>query len=252
MKSFLCIMTATALIACGGHKKDKSSEPVLVVDPVPTKPLWAGNCDVDYSVFHIEKIIEHKIVLDDRGMDEPFRIVRLNEINSLPDVFLKMMGEAKVPYKMANGGISNFEELSNQKGKPLDDSNPSFTWDDLAGVTSPQGVFLGTTRSGSRSVSIHEGGHVIDALVNLTTTSESLKKLYEFYSNMTLPSDKSAAYRMSNKYEFFATSFDDFYCNAESRRTLRNLYPDLFNYFSFEMLQEISSLPIQVIFDSQK
>ncbi len=247
MKSIIFLL-ALGAFGCGGDKNKKSSESIPIQPTVPVKPAWAGNCDTDYSTLHTENLTAHNVVIDDRGIDKGFKTKYLNELNILPMPFLKLIGTERVPVRMTNGGVSNFEELSSVKGKPVDSSNSTYTWDDVAGLVTDYGVFLGTVPAGSNSVSIHETGHVIDLLVELSLQSAHLKETFNFYKTNPSIEDERATYRMSNIYEFFAVGFDDFYCNKKSRDDLKKLYPKLHDYFELEAIDEVTTLPVKIKF----
>ncbi|RYZ91197.1 MAG: hypothetical protein EOP04_01365 [Proteobacteria bacterium] len=134
-----------------------------------------------YSALLIENLTAQNIQFDDRGIDSDFKIKYSNELNSLPATYLNMIGAEHVPYRMINGGVTNFEELSSVKGKPFNSMNPDDTWDDVGGIMTVDGV-LGTALAGENSVSIHESGHVIDFLANLSLKSREFKKIFDFYS----------------------------------------------------------------------
>lgn len=253
MKIIIFSFTASLVLSCCGvHKKHKATPAIPAVIPPITQPLSAGNCGLDYSDFHTEKLETNKIVIDDHGMDKQYKIMNLNEMNNLPESYLKLIGDAHIPVKLINGGVVGFDELSYLKGKPYGATNSKYTWDDVAGLTAPQGIFIGTLNSGGNSISIHESGHAIDFLFDLTSKSTNLEELFQSYSKRRDSNDPISDYRFSNSSEFFATGFDDYYCSSKTRRRLKTWYPMLHEYFESKLDDEISKLSLQIAFDSQK
>ena len=253
MKTLIYSLALVSFIGCNDKKKDKT---LLVMAPPsssPAMPKQLGNCDVDYTSLQIETLVSNKVILDDRGIDDQFKILHLNELNALPEFFLKVIGEERVPILLTNGGVTNFEELLSAKGKSFDPAYPHLTWDDVGGLVTAKGAFLATVPGGGNSAAIHESGHVIELLFDLLRKSEDLKNIYQFYIDNPVRDDARAGYRMSNLAEFFATGFDDFYCGRKSRNGLKNFYPKLHEFFEAKLLDEIQKLPIdKTVFESNR
>ena len=122
MKLMLVVLVTLSSLSTACRDRNDNNPPPQITPKTPSEPAapsWAGNCDVDYSQLQTDRLEQFGIIIEDRGINSEDKIVILNELNSLPDFVLEALGENKIPFRMIEGGVTEFEELSTLKGSFL-------------------------------------------------------------------------------------------------------------------------------------
>jgi hypothetical protein len=166
------------------------------------------------------------------------KIRHLNELNTTPESFLRVLRTEHVPIELTGGAITNFEEWAHLKGTtPPGWEGTGLTWDSVPGTGTADGLFLGDSAepNNAYSLAIHEATHSVDLSLGFTDGNAAIRALYA--NELKRPeatNDPVAHYRRSNIREFLAVAVDEFYCSGTTRTNLLTLYPQMHAYIEHD------------------
>jgi len=196
-------------------------------------PLQSGSngvrCDVDYSRLNTNRL--SGISIHDQGIDASEKIRHLNELNSMPESFLRIMRN-KISVNLTKGGITEFAALSHLKGVvPRGWESTGFTWDSVPGGGTPGALYLGNSYlpNGTYSIAIHEATHSVDFANSIKYSSDFLEA-YNAEKNSPHSSDPVPAYRLNYPEEYLAIAVDEYFCSSATRDNLYRMYPKAYRY----------------------
>lgn len=217
-------------------------------DPGTTHDESAANgieCDVPLDRLEAARIASVPVLEPtSRKIRRVERFRHLNEIARMPNAMIDAILARGIRIELTGGTIVEFPQWADLKGQvPRGWNATAYTWDDVPGTATASAVYLGDSAkpNNAASLAVHEATHAIDrALGGFSTVSVTVSALYQ--AELARPpalADRNSAYRRSHPEEFLAVAVEEYVCSAKTRARLRALYPDVFDYVSVELSNDL-------------
>lgn len=174
------------------------------------------------------------IRIKDLGIRRPEKIRHINELNGMPQWYLAAV-RPKMQIVLSDGGLATFPGMEGLRGvKPRGWDRG--TWEDVAGgadADPKNGLYhvrLGPSSllNDAKSLAIHEITHGIDSSFGMSATNSSIRTLFSELKAKPDPGDRNFDYRFVDIKEFLAMAIDEYYCNADTKKRLNELYPKVY------------------------
>ncbi|ERI94009.1 hypothetical protein HMPREF1982_01265 [Clostridiales bacterium oral taxon 876 str. F0540] len=145
-----------------------------------------------------------------------------NRLSSVPEKYLKVLYDKQVFIRTINGKITSDPEISTDPNKD--------TLDKYTGVFAGDSIIISVDKTYTYSVEIHEVGHAVDnILFNDISDSNEFKDIFNregpnFFNKV------GQEHNLENSKEYFAETFNYYYCNYDTRKYLKERAPQTYKF----------------------